>query len=111
LRRSYDCGLIWTPVALPPSDYSAAIDLLAWSPAAPQTAYAARRSTQLWRSDDGGLSWLPDSRGLPPSIARDPLAIVFDPDNAERLFISLAYDRIYVTLPLLGQQWLPLAAR
>jgi hypothetical protein len=111
LRRSDDGGLIWTPVALPPSDYSAAIDLLAWSPAAPQTAYAARRSTQLWRSDDGGLSWLPDSRGLPPSIARDPLAIVFDPDNAERLFISLAYDRIYVTLPLLGQQWLPLAAR
>jgi photosystem II stability/assembly factor-like uncharacterized protein len=111
LRRSDDGGLSWTPIALPPSDYSAAIDLLAWSPVEPQTAYIARRSTQLWRSDDGGLSWRPDNRGLPPAIARDPLAIVFDPDNAERLFISLAYDRIYATLPLIGQQWLPLSAR
>lgn len=109
LRRSSDAGLSWSPVALPPSEYGPAIDLLVWSPAAP-TVYAARRSAQLWRSDDGGLSWLPDSVGLPASIARDPVAIVFDP-AADRMLISLAYDRIYTGLPLAAQRWLPLAGR
>lgn len=111
LHRSTDGGQTWAAVPLPPTEYGAALDLLVWSPVDPLLVYAARRSTQLWRSDDGGVQWQPDSIGLPASIARDPVAIVFDPTAADRLFVSLAYDRIYTALPLADQHWLPLVGR
>ena len=54
LRLSTDAGRTWRTVLEP----SGGVKAVAWSPSEPGVAYAVGGDAQLYRSDDGGETWL-----------------------------------------------------
>jgi len=45
----------------------------------------------LWRSGDGGDTWLPQGEAQPGGANRDPLALIVDPARPQTLYLARAY--------------------
>lgn len=80
-----------------PNNYGGRMRALAFHPTDPSIIYAGAASGGLWKSTDGGRSWLPKTDRL-PSLAVGAIAI--DKNNPNRIFIgtgegSRNWDRVY----------------
>ena len=103
LRISWN-GTSWTKtqLATPTSRY---ISCIAVDPSNPQRFWVTISQVGaglVYRSDDGGASWLNRTAGL-PSIAMN--AVVVDPANFKRVWVA-ADVGVYQTLDL-GSSWVP----
>ncbi len=64
---------------------------LAISASAPDTLFAATKQHGVFKSTDGGISWLAINSGLPfPNADHSAVAIAVDPTNANKLYLSVA---------------------
>jgi len=68
LRRSEDGGTTWKTLSSP-SLVRSAIRSIAIAPRVPETLYVGTDQEGIFRSPDGGASWIPVSRGLPETLA------------------------------------------
>ncbi|MBN1947611.1 MAG: hypothetical protein JW797_18230 [Bradymonadales bacterium] len=83
---SLDNGASWERIPGPPS--SASIAFVASSPTYPQYLYLVGDG-RLYRSRDGGRSWLP--RTVLPAVRPGEINnLVIDPDNSNRLLVATA---------------------
>jgi photosystem II stability/assembly factor-like uncharacterized protein len=102
LLRSTDGGEIWQDTGVPGGR-------VAFSPEFARDRLILSGGT--WRSDDGGLSWVPSAAGLEPTDygAR---SIIFSPQFADDRTVYILLDRGYDGLPPLqrsvdaGRSWL-----
>lgn len=110
--RSADGGYRWgdashglpeAPVRGRPDEFRT----LVVHPKRPDTAYVAHERHGVYRTTDGGASWHPFNKGLPPRAGRPtyPPRLAFDPDDPGRLYLlfgqpihsGLVRNRLYVT--------------
>lgn len=106
---------LWKPISpalVSPADGAAFISSLAIAPSQPQTVYAATSVGQLWRTTNGGTTWLPlATLSLPAGgfIAR----IEVNPANASAVAVAVqgptGRGRVYITLNG-GGKWSDLTA-
>src|SRR2546430_13290564 len=61
------------------------IRVLATAPSNPRVVYAGTNGSGVWRSSDGGLTWVPRRTGLRYSYI---LSIVVDPRTALRVYAT-----------------------
>ncbi len=99
---SDDSGRSWT--RLDPTGFSLPTTAIAVDPTNPRILYAVAASG-VFRSDDGGDSWLPrGERDLPPNAVR---SVVIHPDNPLVLFASTSSGAgVYRSLDR-GDSWAP----
>ena len=118
--RSDDEGYRWTNASrgLPEASVGgrpAEIRTLVVHPRNPDTAYVAHERHGIYRTIDGGVTWHPFDKGLPPPALRpihSPL-LAFDPGDPDLLYLvfgqpihsHLVRNRFYVTSAT--GEWLP----
>ena len=73
---------VWTPTG-PYKVY--VVDAVAADPTNPQTVYATTLNSGIWKSADGGTSWLYLGKGLPGGYIRD---VAVDPTNPQTLYVG-----------------------
>lgn len=66
------------------------MDTLAAAPSAPGVLYAAYFDPNVWRSEDGGLTWEP--RGDAPWIGEDDIKLFVDPVDSDTLYLCSDID-------------------
>jgi hypothetical protein len=95
ILRSTDDGATWQPSgALGASiDW---IESIAVAPSNPMRIYATgsafvgARQLRMWRSDDGGTSWMPlATTALLPTESSELQVVAIDPDDADRAFVRV----------------------
>ena len=85
ILKSTDAGVTWQPAS---SGLGAgAITSLAVDPTVPGTAYAVQQGSGVFRTIDGGTTWIALDEGL-RGAARNVTAVTIDPRNAQRLYLS-----------------------
>src|SRR5215471_6272390 len=86
--RSTDIGQSWALIGNPPPPHSVVIDLFAVDPWTPSILYGNRSGPNggVFKSLDGGLTWLPSGTGL-PQYALATFAI--DPRDTSRIFAGV----------------------
>ena len=118
--RSDDEGYRWANVSkgLPEASAGgrpAEIRTLVIHPRHPDTAYVAHERHGIYRTTDGGVTWHPFNKGLPPPASRPTYSprLAFDPGDPDRLYLVFAQpihshlvrNRLYVTSTT--GEWLP----
>ncbi|MBI2837837.1 MAG: hypothetical protein HYX75_05960 [Acidobacteria bacterium] len=66
------------------------MDTLAAAPSAPGVLYAAYFDPNVWRSEDGGLTWEP--RGDAPWIGEEDIKLFVDPIDSDTLYLCSDID-------------------
>jgi HEAT repeats len=86
VSTSRDGGATWTALATTPSRVTA----LAVSPADPNVIYAGTESLGLYKSSDGGATWVAQNRGLglAPGVRLSVTALAIDPQNPDRVYAA-----------------------
>jgi photosystem II stability/assembly factor-like uncharacterized protein len=97
ILKSIDAGVTWQPASSGLG--TGAITSLAVDPTVPGTAYAVQQGSGVFRTTDGGTTWIALDEGL-RGAARNVTSIAIDPRNAQRLFLST--DAGQFTLDLAG---------
>lgn len=69
---------VWTPIG----PYGGSITVLAASPVQPSLVYAGSFGGGVYRSEDGGATWAPASRGIDPYV----LQVVADPASPSTVY-------------------------
>ena len=89
--KTADLGNTWTVLSdsILLADYS--ILDLAISPAAPDTLMVATKEHGIFKSIDGGLTWVEINNGLPfPHANLSAVALASDPTDADKVYLSVA---------------------
>ncbi len=108
--RSADEGATWTTLPFPISNTEGGI-YLAVDPRDHDIVYAAVIRFGVFKSLDGGATWLEINEGLPPGV-REMHAVTINPHNPDELFLGMEDDSpfdgesdlVYVTTDG-GQRW------
>src|SRR5262249_52755087 len=79
--RSTDGGRTWSRFL-----ESAAVTDLVRSPADPNVLYAATQASEVWKSEDAGVTWASQSSGIPAAGAR--LSLATSPSDPRVLFAA-----------------------
>ncbi len=69
-----------------------------------QTLYAATRGRGIFKSKDGGQTWLPKNKGLERELAQEVNALVFDPADPSVMYTGSFGDGVYRSLDG-GESW------
>lgn len=118
--RSDDGGYRWANAGkgLPEANAggrTAEIRTMVVNPREPGTVYIAHERHGIYRTTDGGVTWHPFDKGLPPPAWRPtyPPRLAFDPRDSDRLYLVFAQpihsrltrNRLYATS--VTGEWLP----
>lgn len=97
ILRSTDAGATWQPAASGLG--SGAITSIAVDPAVPTTAYAVQHGSGVFRTIDGGATWIALDEGL-RGASREVTSVAIDPRDSRRLFLSTDAGQFVVDLAL-----------
>ena len=103
--RSTDGGRTWSRFLS-----TAAVTEVVRSPADPTVLYAATSPSQVWKSEDAGVTWLPRSSGIASAGVR--LSLAMSPSNPQLLYAADEIDEVAHVYRSAdgGQSWLDLAS-
>jgi len=108
LWKSPDAGSTWTSIDLPTHSVPRAIAVAATTPA---VLYIGTDREGVFRSADGGVSWVPASRGLPESPAGGRPALITSlavhPTNPDLAYAATELHGLYRTTDA-GVKWVPI---
>jgi photosystem II stability/assembly factor-like uncharacterized protein len=86
-------GRVWTPIGPSPislagSQFNGLVSAIAINPSNPNIIYIGTAGGGMWRSIDGGLTWIPlFDRQLSLGIG-EPSALAIDPNNTNIVYIG-----------------------
>jgi photosystem II stability/assembly factor-like uncharacterized protein len=92
--------IFWQPTGLKSEQVRALLS----DPRYPQTLYAATLGQGIYKSEDGGQTWLPKNGGLESEAAQKVNALTFDPAKEDVMYAGTFGDGVYRSLDG-GESW------